>query len=130
VGLQKEPDAWQAKVAWKGRSMKAKFSNMSQRDGYIYGLDDGIMACIELEKGRRQWKEGRFGHGQILMFQDAMLVTAEDGRIIWMEINPDEPKILQQWQALEGKSWNPPCVAWPYLLIRNDQQAICYRLEG
>jgi hypothetical protein len=31
------------------------------------GLDDGILACIDARDGSRKWKQGRYGHGQILL---------------------------------------------------------------
>ena len=55
--------AWSVEQVWQQRTMKAKFTNVVARDGFVYGLDDGMMACISLETGRRQWKEGRYGHG-------------------------------------------------------------------
>jgi hypothetical protein len=29
---------------------------------------------------------------------------------------------------LNGKTWNPPALAGDLLLVRNDQEAACYRL--
>ncbi len=127
--LEGEGADWSASLIWKGRSLKAKFSNVAERDGFVYGLDDGIMVCIDLETGKRQWKEGRYGHGQLLMLEDVLLVTCEDGRVIWMTIDPVKPNILAEWQALDGKCWNPPCLAWPFLILRNDREAVCYALE-
>src|SRR5207245_4055931 len=36
-----------AKQIWKSNRLKAKFTNVIYKDGFIYGLDDGIMACID-----------------------------------------------------------------------------------
>jgi outer membrane protein assembly factor BamB len=122
-------ELWSVETIWKHRSMKAKFTNLVTRDGYVYGLDDGMMACISLEDGTRQWKEGRYGHGQMFLLDNVMMVLSEKGDIIWMEINPREAKVISQWHALDGKTWNPPCLAWPYLLLRNDQEAVCYQFS-
>ena len=62
------------------------------------------------------------------MLEDVLLVTCEDGRVIWMTIDPVKPSILAEWQALDGKCWNP-CLAWPFLILRNDREAVCYALE-
>ena len=32
---------------WKSNRLKAKFTNLVYKDGYIYGLDDGIMVCLD-----------------------------------------------------------------------------------
>jgi len=60
-----------------------------------------------------------------------------DGRILQMRIrdpngawkaHPQEPRVLTRFFALNGKTWNPPALAGPYLLVRNDVEAACYRL--
>ncbi len=56
---------WSATEVWKKRTMKSDFSNLVARDGFLYGLDDGILACVDLATGERRWKDGRYGHGQI-----------------------------------------------------------------
>src|SRR4030095_13420518 len=40
---------------WRNRNMKTNFSNMVVREGFLYGLDDGILACLELSTGERKW---------------------------------------------------------------------------
>ncbi len=125
-----ESGEWTAKQIWKQRTMKAKFTNVVTRDGFVYGLDDGMMACIDLETGRRQWKEGRYGHGQMFLLDNAIMILSEKGDIVWLEINPKQSEVIAQWHALDGKTWNPPCLAWPYLLLRNDQEAVCYQFSN
>jgi len=112
----------------RNRNMKTKFSNVAFRDGFIFGLDDGIMECLEVATGERKWKKGRFGHGQLLMVGDDILVLAENGELVLLEANPNEYIEHARIQAVTGKTWNNPVLAGPYLLMRNDQEAACYKL--
>ena len=41
---------------------------------------------------------------------------------------PDRHSELARLEVLEGKTWNPPALAAPYLLVRHDRQAVCYEL--
>jgi outer membrane protein assembly factor BamB len=113
---------------WKSRGLKAKFNNPIYLDGHIYGLDDGIMVCLNADTGQQQWKDGRYGHGQMLLVGDLLLVTAESGEIVLLRPSPKERVELARFSALRSKTWNPPAVAGEFLLIRNDQEAACYRL--
>ena len=113
--------------------MKTKFANAVVRDGYVYGLDDVLLSCIEVETGKVQWKKRRnheFGHGQIMLIGDAILVLSETGELALVEATPDEYRELSSIQALDSEdtTWNTPAFAPPYLLIRNSRQAACYRL--
>jgi outer membrane protein assembly factor BamB len=113
---------------WKSLRLKSKFSNVIEKEGYIYGLDDGIMVCLDLADGKRKWKEGRYGHGQFILVGDLLLISTEKSEIVLFEPVPDEPRELHRIQVLEGKTWNPPCLAGPYLLVRNHKEAACYRI--
>ena len=55
-----------------------------------YGLDDGILACVDLETGKHDWKGGRYGHGQVLLSRNWLLVQAENGDVVAVESNPSE----------------------------------------
>jgi outer membrane protein assembly factor BamB len=57
-----------------------------------------------------------------------LVVTAESGEVIMLDPNPQQPRELTRFSALQGKTWNPPALAGQYLLVRNDKQAACYRL--
>jgi outer membrane protein assembly factor BamB len=113
---------------WKNRNMKSEFSNIVARGRIAYGLDDGILACIDLATGERKWKEGRYGHGHVLLINDLLLVQTENGPVTLVEANPACFRELGQIPALSSKTWNVPAVGSGCLLVRNDLEAACYRL--
>jgi outer membrane protein assembly factor BamB len=119
---------WSAERVWKSRRMKAKFTNLIQRDGFIYGLDDGILACISAETGELQWKDGRYGHGQAILAGDHLLLTTETGEVVLIEPNPEELRELAKVSVYTGKTWNPPALAGQFLFMRTDREAVCLEL--
>lgn len=119
---------WSAVALWRNRNLKPKFTNLVRRGHHVYGLDEGVLACVNLEQGNREWKEGRYGHGQILLVDDLLLIQAESGEVVLVEINPQGPRERGRFPALRGKTWNNPALLWDLLLVRNDQEAACYRL--
>jgi outer membrane protein assembly factor BamB len=125
---RKEPGGWLVTELWKNRNLKPKFTNVVRKGDYVYGLDEGILTCVNLNDGRRVWKEGRYGHGQILEVGDLLLVQAERGDVVLVRISPQKPTELSRFAALQGKTWNNPVLVHDLLLVRNDQQAACYRL--
>jgi outer membrane protein assembly factor BamB len=117
-------------VVWKNpRVMKTKFSNVAIGGKYAYGLSDGVLECIEVATGVRKWHDGRYGHGQILRVADLLLVLSEEGEVVLVEATPDRPDIvLGRFQAIEGLTWNNLALYGPYLLVRNAEEAACYKL--
>ena len=114
---------------WKNRNMKSEFSNLVARDGFLYGLDDGILTCVDLATGERKWKDGHYGHGQVVLAGDQLLVQTEQGPIALVEAKPSAYCEVARLNALSAKTWNTPALAGEFLLVRNDQEAACYRLH-
>jgi outer membrane protein assembly factor BamB len=115
-------------VLWESPRLKAKFTNLVLHDGFVYGLDDGVLVCLDLETGERRWKSGRYGHGQVLLVEGVLLVQTEEGEVVLVDPQPERHVEVARFQALDGKTWNPPALAGRYLLVRNDREAAMYEL--
>ncbi len=126
-----QPDAgqWQVTSLWKvSRVLQTKLTNLVVYQGHAYGLSEGILECVELETGKRRWKKGRYGHGQILGVKDLLLVMSEDGELHLVELNPDAFIELGKQPILNGKTWNNLCLVGKRLLVRNADEAACIEL--
>lgn len=121
-------DAWSATRVWKSPRLKAKFANFVALDGFVYGLDDGILVCLDAATGELKWKAGRYGHGQLILTGNALLVTAEDGTLVLVDPVPEAHRERARFTAFRSKTWNPPALAGEFLLVRNDLEAACFQL--
>ena len=115
-------------IIWETIYLKAKFTNIIYYNDYLYGLDDGIFACINPADGTRQWKQGRYGHGQTLLISDVLLVLTESGEVVLVDPNPNTHIEHARFAAVKGRTWNTPALAGDYLLVRSDREAACYQL--
>lgn len=115
-------------VVWESPRLKAKFTNFVVRDRSVYGLDDGVLVCLDLETGERRWKSGRYGHGQVLLVDDLLLLQAESGDLFLVDADPAGHRQRARLAALSSRTWNNLALAAPYLLLRNDREAVCYEL--
>ncbi len=113
---------------WRSIRLKAKFANVLLRDGFAYGLDDGMLVCLDLADGTRRWEGERYGHGQALLVGDWILVTAESGEVVLVRASPGSFEVAARFRALDGKTWNPPALAGNLLVVRNAHEAAAYRL--
>jgi outer membrane protein assembly factor BamB len=108
--------------------MKTKFTTAVLFEEHLYGLDDGILACVELKTGKQLWKGGRYAHGQVLLSSGLLIVQAEGGDVVLVKPSPQKLIELAKIPALTAKTWNNPALAGNLLLVRNDREAICYEL--
>jgi outer membrane protein assembly factor BamB len=127
--LRSGPDGSLAPVSvWATKRLKAKFANPYARAGFAYGLDDGILACLDLKDGSQRWKEGRYGHGQGLLVGAIFLLLSEQGELVQLSPTPDGPNELGRFRVFGDKSWNPPALVGDLVLVRNDREAALLRL--
>jgi len=131
VMLQVKAEAdgrFSAEELWRNKMMKTQFNSAGLRDGFLYGLDDGLLACVDAATGKRQWKDGRYGSGQTLIVDDLVLIQSEPGPVVLASATPESFQELGRLAALTSKTWNFPTLAGRYLLVRNDVEAVCYEL--
>lgn len=125
--------AFSTETLWKNSSvMRTKMANVVVHGEHVYGLNDGMLQCIDLQTGRSRWKKRRspkFGHGQILLVDDILLALTELGELVLVAASPDKYQELAHLSALEGVTWNNPALAGSMLLIRNANEASCYELS-
>lgn len=128
VEVTHDNGTWAARRVWKTNRLRSKFSNLIVHGEFLYGLDDGIMACLELKSGALVWKDGRYGHGQLLLVGDLLLLTAEKGDVVLVEPNPAGLQEVARLEIFSAKQWNPPALAGDLLLVRTAEEGACYRL--
>lgn len=117
------------RTVWKNpRVLQTKFTNVVVHQGHIYGLSEGILECVALDRGERRWKAGRYRHGQVLGVGDQLLVLDEEGSLHLVAADPAGFKERGSIHVLEGKSWNNLCLVGKRLLVRNSQMAACVEL--
>lgn len=128
--VQPEQEKWTITERWISNRLKPSFNDFLIHQGHIYGLDDGILCCLDLATGDRLWKKGRYGFGQLLLLpdQNELLVLSEKGAVVRALADPTKHAELSQFQAIQGKTWNHPIIAHGRLFVRNGEEMACFEL--
>jgi outer membrane protein assembly factor BamB len=133
------------------------------KDGFLYGID-GMKAatlglvCLDLATGKKRWKvnpelaeemdvngERRlvpFGidHASLVRAGDRFLCLGEQGHLLWLELSPDNPRILARTRLFAAReTWGPLVVSHGLLYVRQNSKdpvskkptrLLCYDLRG
>lgn len=131
IAVANGPGGWTVEKRWSSTALKPSFSPFVVHQGHAFGFDGSILACIDVEDGKRKWKGGRYGSGQLVLLpdQDLLLVLSEQGELALVAATPEQFKELARFPAIKGKTWNYPVLVGDVLLVRNGQEMAAFRLS-
>jgi outer membrane protein assembly factor BamB len=130
IGVAHTTGKWTTQERWTSNGLKPYFNDYVVHKGHAYGFDGSILASIDLTDGKRVWKGGRYGQGQLVLLadQDVLLVISEEGELALVRATPDQFTELARFKAIDGKTWNHPVVVGDVLLVRNGEEMAAFRL--
>jgi outer membrane protein assembly factor BamB len=130
IAVAHGPGGWTVEERWTSNALKPYFNDIVIHDSHAFGFDGSILACVDLKDGKRKWKGGRYGHGQLVLLpeQDLLLVLSEEGELALVRATPDQFTELGRFPAIKGKTWNHPVLVGDVLLVRNGQEMAAFRL--
>jgi outer membrane protein assembly factor BamB len=130
IGVAQTSGKWTTTERWTSNGLKPYFNDYVVHKGHAYGFDGSILASIDLTDGRRVWKGGRYGGGQLVLLadQDLLLVISEEGEVALVNATPDQFTERARFKAIDGKTWNHPVVVGDVLLVRNAEEMAAFRL--
>jgi outer membrane protein assembly factor BamB len=128
--LSQTDGRWQVDEVWRNRNMKCGYSNPIAYQGHLYGIDENMLACLDLATGKRRWKsrDGQFGHGQMLLRDDLLVILGEAGELALVAAAPDAFHELGRIQAIDGKTWPVPVLVGHRIFVRNHLEMAAYDL--
>jgi outer membrane protein assembly factor BamB len=119
IELSQQNGVFSVREIWRTNRMKNQFTSSVHHDGFIYGLDDSILACLDASTGALKWKGGRYGFGELLLASGHLVLVTEQGELALIRANPDRLEEIVRFPVLDGPTWNHPAIADGLLLLRN-----------
>lgn len=129
--INREGENWSTSEIWTSNRLKPSFDEYVIHKEHLYGMDDGILCCIDIAKGGRKWKGGRYGFGQLLLLPDAdeLLILSEQGEVVRVAAQPEKHREIARVKAIEGKTWNHLLLVSDRLIVRNSEEIACLQVK-
>ena len=129
VRLRKTSMGFVTENVWKSKNLKTKFSTPVLKEGYLYGLSESSLTCLDSRTGELKWRGKKYGYGRILLAEDKLFVLGNTGMLSIVRATPDSFEEIVSHQILsEERCWNGPALVGGYLVVRNGSEIACYDL--
>jgi len=104
---------------WENKNMRSQLSGPVVLDGYIYGIDDNQLVCLDWKTGERKWVEKSVGKGSLMAADGKLIVLGEKGKLMIARATPEKFEMISSAQILDGKCWTMPVLANGKIYARN-----------
>jgi outer membrane protein assembly factor BamB len=130
LAVARGDNGWTTQERWTTEELNPYFNDFVVKGGHAYGFNGSSLVCIDLADGKRKWKGGGYGNGQLILLSDQslLLVLSEQGKLALVKAAPEQFTELAQFPAVKGKTWNHPVLVGDVLLVRNSEEMVAFRM--
>jgi len=119
-------DGGNAESVWVNKNMRSQMSGPVLLDGYVYGIDDKQLACVEMKSGDLKWTSKVSAKGSLMAADGKLIILSEKGKLVIAEASPESFKEISSAKILKGKCWTMPVLANGKIYARNaDGDLVC-----
>ncbi|MGE3314063.1 MAG: PQQ-binding-like beta-propeller repeat protein [Planctomycetaceae bacterium] len=125
--------SFQAERVYHTSDMKNHHGDMVIVDGLLYGSDDAIFTCLELETGKVKWQNRSVGKGAVTFADGRIYLRSETGPVALIEPSGEgyrEKGRFQQPDRSSASAWAHPVVAAGKLFLRDQDLLLCYNVTA
>ena len=117
------------------RLLDNQYNNMTLRDDHVIGFSaiDRSFKSIQIPTGELKWEwKPPHDRGNIVLLNDSILELSESGYLMTAKIFEDGPKLQKQTDSpvLKERCFSAPAVIGTCLLVRNEEEVICFGLAA
>lgn len=130
--LESNGNSTRAEELYKSREMVNHHGGMVIVDGFLYGCDEKILTCLNVQTGKVAWRDRSVGKGAITLVDGMLILRSEQGPVALIEANSTryvERGRFDQPRRSDKPSWAYPVVANGRLFLRDLDNLFCYDLR-
>jgi len=112
-------EAGQLVKVWQNKNMRSQLSGPVVINGFIYGIDDAQLVCLDWKTGVKKWAEPAVAKGTLMAADGKLIVLSEKGKLMVAAASPEKFAPIASAQILDGRCWTMPTLANGKIYARN-----------
>jgi outer membrane protein assembly factor BamB len=115
------------RALFRNKAMRNKMAGCVLLDGHLYGFDESVLKCLDLE-GNERWRVRGLGSGAIAGGDGKLAVLSSGGELVVARATPAAFEELARTPLFEeGVCWTPPVIANGRIWCRNNRGTLVCR---
>ena len=122
-----------ARMEFPTKEMANHHGGMVLVDGYLYGFDEQILKCLELQTGKVQWKDRSVGKGSIAFADGHLYLRSENGPVALCVASSkryEEKGRFNPTGRSDKPAWSHPVVCGGRLFLRDMDSIAVYEIKN
>ena len=135
LSLTPNSDTFDITEVWESQGPKSVLRNEWQTsillEDFLFGMDNvggagpiTHLTCIEAATGKRQWRERRYGKGNLIAADAKLFISTLRGELVVARANPQKYDELGR-KTILGSTRQAPALANGLLYLRDDAEIVC-----
>jgi enterochelin esterase-like enzyme/outer membrane protein assembly factor BamB len=110
---------YEARELWSANGIKQSYVTPVYHDGYIYGMSNRILTCLDAATGEIQWRSRTPGDGFPTLVGDKLVIITKPGTLHVAEASSESYNELARLDLFEERSWSEVAYAGGHLFARS-----------
>jgi outer membrane protein assembly factor BamB len=118
------------KQVWENKNMRSQMSGPVLINGFLYGIDDKQLVCLDWKTGECKWVFEPVKKGALSVAGDVLIVIGEKGTLYTVKASPESFQEIASAEVLSGRCWTMPVLANGRIYVRAaDGRLVCVDVQ-
>ena len=112
-------------------NMRSQMSGPVLWEGYLYGINQNELVCLDFETGKTMWSFKPVGNGSLIIVDGKIVTLSDKGTLYIAEASPEGFNEISSAKILRGRCWAPPAFSGGKVYARTSRgDLVCVDLSN
>lgn len=130
LSIGRDGDDWSVEEAWSSNALARSYVTPVYHDGYIYGMNNRIFACVDATTGEIVWRSREPGDGFPILVGDDIVMVTKAGSVHLIDATPEGYREIAGLEVFDDNPWSEAAYWDGALFVRGMHELARLQIAG